>query len=117
MLGYADSDYAGDSTDRKSTMRYTYLLHGGAITWSTRKQQSVTTSTTEAEYIGLCNAAKEAVWLRNLLTSLGYKKYAAKSIQISGDNQRSLKLVANPEIHSRSKYIDMQYYYMRELTQ
>ena len=51
------------------------------------------------------------------MTSLGYKKYAAKSTQISGDNQRSLKLVANPEIHSRSKYIDVQYHYVRELTQ
>jgi hypothetical protein len=120
LLGYADSDYVGDSTDRKSTMGYTYLLHGGAITWSTRKQQSVATSTTEAEYMGLCNAAKEAVWLRNLLMSLGLKKYVAQnneSTRIYGDNQGSLKLVANPEMHSRSKHIDVQYHYLRELAQ
>src|SRR5271154_1342704 len=117
LLGYADSDYAGDSTDRKSTMGYAYLLHGGAITWSTRKQQSVATSTTEAEYMGLCNAAKEAVWLRNLLRGLGFEKYAADSTRIYGDNQGSLKLVANPEMHARSKHIDVQYHYVRELVQ
>ena len=117
LLGYTDSDYAGDSTDRKSTMGYVYLLHGGAITWSTRKQQSVATSTTEAEYMGLCNAAKEAVWLRNLLTSLGRRKYATECTRIYGDNQGSLKLVANPEMHSRSKHIDVQYHYVRELIQ
>lgn len=120
LLGYTDSDYAGDSTDRKSTIGYAYLLHGGAITWSTRKQQSVATSTTEAEYMGLCNAAKEAVWLRNLLMSLGLKKYVAQtneSTRIYGDNQGSLKLVANPEMHSGSKHIDVQYHYVRELAQ
>ena len=117
LFGYADADYAGDSADRKSTMGYAYLLHGGAITWSTRKQQSVATSTTEAEYMGLCNAAKEAVWLRNLLASLGFEEYAAQGTLIYGDNQGSLRLVANPEMHARSKHIDVQYHYVRELAE
>ena len=61
LMGYSDSDYAGDTTDRRSTMGYVYLLYGAAVTWAARKQQSISTSTTEAEYVGLCNAAKEAV--------------------------------------------------------
>ena len=117
LFGYADTDFAGDSKDRKSTMGYAYLLHGGAITWSSRKQRSVATSTTEAEYMGLCNAAKEAVWLRNLLKSLGHEKYAGQSTRIYGDNQGSLKLTANPEMHDRSKHIDVQYHYVRELAE
>jgi hypothetical protein len=70
LLGYLDSNCAGDATDRKSTMGYVHLLHGAAVTWAVRKEQSISTSTTEAEYVGLCNAAKEAVWLRNLLPAI-----------------------------------------------
>jgi hypothetical protein len=53
--------------DRRSTMGYAFLLGGTAVTWALRKQQSISTLTTEAEYVGLCNAVKEAVWIRNLL--------------------------------------------------
>jgi hypothetical protein len=98
-------------------MGYVYMLNGGAITWATRKQRSVATSTTEAEYIGLCNAAKEIVWLRNLLRNLGREGYALsnKATRIYGDNQSALRLVANPEFHARTKHIDVQYHYVREL--
>jgi hypothetical protein len=100
-------------------MGYVYILNGAAVTWAARKQQSISTSTTEAEYVGLCNAAKEAVWLRNLLRAIGRDEYAGGTlaIRILGDNQSALRLVANPEFHSRSKHIDVQYHYTRELVE
>jgi len=67
---YTDSDWAGDKDDRKSTGGYVFLLCGGAISWKTRKQDIVATSSTEAEYVALTEAAKEAVWLRRLLMEL-----------------------------------------------
>jgi hypothetical protein len=73
LTGYSDSDYAGDATDRRSTIGYVFLLYDAAVTWAARKQQSISTSTTEAEYVGLCNAAKEVIWLRNLFRDLGRK--------------------------------------------
>jgi len=117
LLGYSDADFASDTTDRKSTMGYVFMLSGAAITWASRKQQTISTSTTEAEYIGLCNAAKEAVWIRNFLEDIGRSIYAGKThaIHILGDNQSALRLVANPEFHSRSKHIDVQYHYVRKL--
>jgi hypothetical protein len=117
LTGYSDSDYAGDATDRRSTMGYVFLLHGAAVTWAARKQQSISTSTTEAEYVGLCNAAKEAVWLRNLLRDLGRGQYAGgeHAMRIYSDNQGALRLTGDPEFHSRSKHIDVQYHYVREL--
>jgi hypothetical protein len=117
LMGYSDSDYAGDVTDRKSTMGYIYLLYGAAVTWAARKQQLISTSTTEAEYVGLCNAAKEAVWLRNLLENLGRMQYAGgeHAMRIYSDNQSALRLTANPEFYARSKHIDVQYHYVREL--
>jgi hypothetical protein len=95
LVGYSDTDYAVDAKDRRSTIGYVYILNGATVIWVARKQQSISTSTTEAEYVGLCNAAKEVVWIR-------------------GDNQSALRLVANPEFHSRSKHIDVQYHYTRE---
>src|SRR4051812_32800031 len=97
-------------------MGYVYILRGAVVTWAARKQQSISTSTTEAEYVGLCNAAKEAVWLRNLLENLGRGRYAGEQATlVQGDNQGALRLVGNPEFHARSKHIDVQYHYVREL--
>jgi transposase InsO family protein len=119
LVGYSDSDYAADDRDRRSTMGYVYILNGAAVTWAARKQHSISTSTTEAEYVGLCNAAKEAVWIRNLLRSIGRSGCTggARAVRILGDNQSALRLVANPEFHSRSKHIDVQYHYTRELVE
>ena len=109
LLGYSDADFASDTADRKSTMGYVFTLHGAAVTWAVRKQQSISTSTTEAEYVGLCNAAKEAVWLRNLLNDLGRGRYAGgtHATRILGDNQGALRLVANLEFYARLKYINV----------
>jgi hypothetical protein len=115
LIGYADADFAADGEDRRSTMGYAYVLNGGAVTWAARKQQSISTSTTEAEYVALCNASKEAVWVRNLLNHIG--KGMQGAVRILGDNQGALKLVANPEFHARSKHIDVQYHYVRELVE
>jgi len=117
LEGYSDTDFAADISDRKSTMGYVFMLNGAAVTWSARKQQTTSTSTTEAEYIGLCDAAKEAVWIRNLLQGIGRKDYAgeARATLIYGDNQSSLRLVENPEFHARSKHIAVGYHYVREL--
>ena len=119
LTGYSDADFTADTTDRKSTMGYVYTLYGAAVTWGTRKQKSISTSTTEAEYVGLCNAAKEAVWLRTLMKDLGRAEYAggSQATRLYGDNQGALKLVANPEFHARSKHIDIQYHYVRELAE
>jgi hypothetical protein len=98
-------------------MGYAFILSGAAITWASRKQQAISTSTTEAEYIGLCNAAKEAVWIRKFLRDVGRGIYAGgtHATRMLGDNQSALRLVANPEFHSKSKHIDVQYHYVREL--
>jgi hypothetical protein len=117
LLGYLDTDFASDISDRKSIMGYAFILSGAAVTWTSRKQQAISTSTTEAEYVGLCNAAKEAVWIRNFLQNIGRSIYTggAHATRILGDNQGALRLVANPEFHSKSKHIDVQYHYVREL--
>ena len=115
IWGYSDSDYAADIEDRKSTHGYAYLMAGAAISWCSQKQASTSTSTTEAEYVGLCNATKFAAWLTTWLTGANRECfYDDMRIQLYGDNQSALKLVKNPEFHARTKHIDVQYHYVRE---
>ncbi len=61
LIGYADSNFTGDPKDRKSVMGNCFFFNGAVVLWSSKKQQTVSTSTTEAEYIALGHAAREAV--------------------------------------------------------
>ncbi len=69
--GYSDSDWAGDLGSRKSTSGFIFMLNGGPVSWCSKRQPTVALSSTEAEYIALTLAAKEATWIRLLLTELG----------------------------------------------
>lgn len=71
LIGYSDSDWAGDHADRKSTSGFIFILNGGPISYASKKQAVVALSSTEAEYVALSLAAREATWLRLLLTELG----------------------------------------------
>lgn len=71
LFGYANADWGGCTIDRRSYTGYVFLLSGAAITWKSQKQRTVALSSTEAEYISLAEAAKEALYLRNLLHELG----------------------------------------------
>ena len=71
IKGYSDSDWASDHSTRKSTSGFIFMLNGGPISWRSKKQATVALSSTEAEYVALTLAAKEATWLRLLLTEIG----------------------------------------------
>lgn len=69
--GYSDSDCAGNKESPKSTSGFIFMLNGGPVSWCSKKQATVALSSTKAEYIALTLTAKEATWLRLLLTELG----------------------------------------------
>ena len=108
---YCDADYAGDVDSRRSTTGYVFTLNGGAISWSSRLQQTVAVSTTEAEYMAAAAAIKEALWMRRLLTNLGHDP---GTITIRADSQSAIKLLKNPIFSMRSKHIDVIYHFARE---
>ena len=60
MIGHSDADYAGDRTTRRSTIGFVFTMYGGAVTWISKRQATVATSTTEAEYTAAAAAVKEA---------------------------------------------------------
>ena len=111
--GYSDSDHAGCTKTRKSTSGYVFLACGGAISWRSKKQTSVATSSCEAEYIASCLASKEDIWLSRLRNDL-IGKSVDVPLPISIHNEGTIDLPSNSIINERSEHIDIQYYFVRE---
>lgn len=112
MKVYSDADYAGDLRDRKSTTGFLLQIGEGTIVWGTRKQKTVALSTTESEYIAGCEAVKEIIWFTGLMKELHQENTEIPVLYM--DNQSALKLVKNPEFHSRTKHIDIKHHFIRE---
>lgn len=111
LSGFTDSDWAGSVDDRKSTSGYVFSLGSCAITWTSKKQQAVALSLTEAEYRGAC----EAVWLRRMLGDMQISQ--AGPTPLFSDNQGVLKLAKNPVFHERTKHIELHCHYIRQLVE
>lgn len=113
LVGYVDSDWGGSELDRKSTTGYIFkMFDSNVICWNTRKQNSVAASSTEAEYMALFEAVREAKWLNSLLASLKIK--VINPIRLYEDNQGCISIANNPSCHKRSKHIDIKYHFTRE---
>lgn len=80
LFRFSDSDYAGDQDDRRSTSSYAFLLGTGVVSWSSKKQQIVTLSSTEAKFIAATACACQALWLRWILEELQLKQVEATTI-------------------------------------
>ena len=105
MTGYSDSDWAGNPDDRKSTSGYAFNIGSGVVSWSSKKQPTISLSSTEEEYKALCSATCEVVWLRRILEDVGNKPM--KPTVIKCDNQSTIKLAHNPICHARTKHIEI----------
>lgn len=110
LIGFADAAY-GNNFNFKSTTGYCFLLNGGIVSWFSKMQSVVARSAAEAEYIAADEAAKEAIWLKSLLSSLGFPQ---KTVSIYEDNQACIALTKNPQYHSRTKHIQIHYHGVRE---
>ena len=89
------------------------FLNGAIVLWSSKKQQTVSTSTTEAEYIALGHAASEAVWIRRFINEMSLE--TVPGVTLNSDNEMSITLTKNAESQHRTKRIDIQDHYIREL--
>jgi len=112
--GYSDADW-GSGHDRKSIGGFVFLLNRGAISWASKKQTSIALSTTEAESMGMTQAAKEILWLHVLLDEIGALRLIAPISTFNADNQGAIALARNPDYHPRTEYIDIQYHFIRNL--
>ncbi|WVZ61915.1 hypothetical protein U9M48_011722 [Paspalum notatum var. saurae] len=112
LLGYSDSDVAGDVDGRKSTSGILFFLGESPISWQSAKQKVVALSSCEAEYIAAATGACQAVWLARLLAEI--RDPAVRKPMLRVDNKSAISLIKNPVHHDRSKHIDIRFHLIRE---
>jgi len=113
LVRYCDADWVSDLEDRKSTTRFVFMMGGGAISWSSKRQPIITLSMTKAEYMVSMQVTKEAIWMTKLMKELGYMK-EKKVMVIRCDNQGVISLMKNPTQHARIKHINVQHHFVRK---
>lgn len=112
IVGFVDSDYAGNLDSRKSLTCYIFTLYGTAITWKSNLQSVVALSTTEAEYIASTEAIKEGMRLKRMMEELGIKQ---EVLVVYCDNQSDIHLSKHQVFHERSKHIDVKLHFVRDV--
>nr|GEU73696.1 putative retrotransposon [Tanacetum cinerariifolium] len=109
---FFDLDYAKDIYKGRSINGYTFLVQGCVISWKATLQHMVALLTTNAEYMALTEAVKEAIWLRGLLKELGVE---LNNVAANCDNQGEIYLSRNHVFHERTKHINVRYHSIREV--
>ncbi|KAG7584577.1 Integrase catalytic core [Arabidopsis suecica] len=115
LLGFSDSSHNVDEDDGRSTTGHIFYLNNCPITWCSQKQETVALSSCEAEFMAATEAAKQAIWLQELLKEVTEEK--CEKVMILIDNKSAIALTRNPVFHGRSKHIHKRYHFIRECIQ
>ena len=112
ISAFSDADWASCIDDRKSTGGFVVFLGSNLVSWSARKQPTVSRSSTEAEYKAIANATTEIMWIQTLLYEIGVK--TPRAAKLWCDNLGATYLSSNPVFHARTKHIEVDYHFVRE---
>ncbi|GJZ09208.1 ribonuclease H-like domain-containing protein [Tanacetum coccineum] len=113
LVAYSDADWAGCPTTRRSTSGYCVFLGNNLLSWSSKRQPTLSRSSAEAEYRGVANVVAETCWLRNLLRELHTPLSSATLVYC--DNVSAIYLSCNPVQHQRTKHIEIDIHFVRDL--
>ena len=111
LVGYSDSDYAGDPDDRKSTTGMAFFIGNNLICWASQKQKIVALSSCEAEYVAATTTTCQGIWLARLIGELMNKEMISMTLMV--DNKSAIALSKNPVFHNRSKHIETKFHFIR----
>ncbi|CAL8138375.1 unnamed protein product [Prunus armeniaca] len=114
LVGYSDADWAGCSDDRKSTSGGVFYVGNNLVAWHSKKQNSVSLSTAEAEYVVAGSCCTQLLWMRQMLEDYGL---AQSCFLIYCDNMSAIDISKNPVQHSRTKHIDIRHHFIRDLVE
>ena len=109
LKGYADAD-GSMVEDRHTIFGYTFLIHGGAVSWAAKQQEIVSLPTTEREYVAVMHASKEMLWLRSLIMQIF--DIELEPTTLFSDNQSAISLIKDHQYHPRTKHIDICYHFI-----
>ncbi|PKU81707.1 putative mitochondrial protein [Dendrobium catenatum] len=114
LSAYSDSDWAGDSLDRKSTTGYCIFLGAALLSWSVKKQTTVARSSTESEYRSMAAAAADLIWTRRLCEEF---QIPLSPTELYCDNISAMSIACNPIFHARTKHIEVDHHFIRDCIQ
>lgn len=115
LLGYPDADWAGRVDSQRSTTGYCFFLGNSVISWRAKKQETVSRSSSEAEYRALSTATCELQWLLFLLKDLAIT--CTRSPVLYCDNNSAIHLASNPVLHERTKHLEIDSHFVRDKVQ
>jgi hypothetical protein len=114
LINYTDSDWATERVDRKSTSGWLCLLNGAPVGWQSKKQTIVATSSTEAEYYGITEAIKEALFMQQFIKHYYLNDNETIIPLIKSDNEGAILMADHATDHNRTKHIDIRYHFIRD---
>ncbi|RVW20357.1 hypothetical protein VitviT2T_022833 [Vitis vinifera] len=110
--GYTDADWAGNIMDRKSTSGYFTFVGGNLVTWRSKKQKVVALSSAEAKFRGMAKGLCELLWLRRLLTEIGFAPDS--EMMLFCDNKVAIDISHNPIQHDRTKHVEVDRHFIKQ---
>ncbi|KAL3524965.1 hypothetical protein ACH5RR_013337 [Cinchona calisaya] len=112
LISYSDADFAGCQIDRKSTSGMCYFLRNCLVSWFSKKQNYISLSTAEADYIAAGNCCAQLLWVKHTLKDFGV---FFDCVPILCDNTSAINLTKTPVMYSKTKHIDVKYHFIRDL--
>ncbi|KAK0593555.1 hypothetical protein LWI29_006532 [Acer saccharum] len=114
LVGFSDADWAGNCDDRKSTSGGCFFLGNNLVSWFCKKQNSISLSTAEAEYIAVGSACTQLIWMKQILADYGLEQ---GTLTLFCDNMSAINISKNLVQHFRTKHIDIRHNFIRELVE
>ncbi|KAI3715571.1 hypothetical protein L6452_22557 [Arctium lappa] len=111
ITSYIDADHAGCMLDRKSTSGHIQFLGDKLVSWASKKQLCVLTSTVEAEYVAATSCCSQVLWMRTQLRDYGFH---FNKILIYCDSKSAIAITANPVQHTKTRHIDVMYHFIKD---
>ena len=114
LAGFSDSDWADNADDKKSTIGGCFYVGANLVAWMSKKQNSVSLSTAEAEYIAAGSCCSQLLWMKKVLTDYGTSQ---DTMVVYCDNSSAIDITKNPIQHFKTKHIEIRYHFIRDLVE